>query len=354
MQGLMNGDAHGQNRAIAVWLLVLCAMVFFMVVLGGLTRLTHSGLSMVVWKPVVGWFPPLSMAEWEGVFDNYRQTPEYLKINQHMTLEDFKSIFWFEYAHRLWGRIIGLAFAVPFVVFLLRGWIGWQLAPRLLGVFLLGALQGGLGWYMVKSGLVDRPDVSQYRLTAHLAAALLILGYMLWVALGLLGGSRRSRSFLAPWAAGIAGLVFVAVLSGGFVAGLDAGFVYNTFPLMDGQLVPDVLFAMDPFYLNFFENIVTVQFDHRVLTMVVLAAVMIFWVKGRRLTRRQRRVVHVLAALVVLQVSLGILTLILVVPLALAAVHQAVAVLLFAAAVWNAHELGVLEKGTGAANNILE
>lgn len=349
----MNGGAHRQNRAIAVWLLVLCVMVFFMVVLGGLTRLTHSGLSMVDWKPVIGWFPPLSVAEWERVFENYRQTPEYLKINQNMTMEDFKFIFWFEYVHRLWGRVMGLAFAVPFVVFFLRGWIGWRLAPRLLVVFLLGALQGVLGWYMVKSGLVDRPDVSQYRLTAHLAAALVILGYMQWVALGLLGGSRRRRSFLAPWAAGIAGLVFIAILSGGFVAGLDAGFAYNTFPLMDGQLVPDVLFAMEPLYLNFFENIVTVQFDHRVLTMIVLAVVLIFWSKSRRLTGRQRRTVHVLAALAVFQVSLGIATLVLVVPLLLAVVHQAVAVLLFAAAIWTAHELGVLEKGTGDAENIL-
>jgi len=321
-------------------------MVYFMVLLGGLTRLTHSGLSMVDWKPVIGWLPPLSVEEWERVFENYRQTPEYLKINQHMTLEDFKSIFWFEYVHRLWGRVMGLVFAVPFVVFLLRGRIGWRLAPRLLLVFLLGALQGGLGWYMVKSGLVDRPDVSQYRLTAHLAAALVILGYMLWVALDLWSGSRRRRSILAPWAAGIAGLVFVAILSGGFVAGLDAGFAYNTFPLMDGQLVPDVLFAMEPLYLNFFENIVTVQFDHRVLTMIVLAAVVIFWVKGRQLTGRQRRAVHVLAVLAVLQVALGILTLVLVVPLTLAAAHQAVAVLLFAAAIWTAYELGALEKST--------
>ncbi len=342
-------DRARSNRLLAAWLLVLCAMVFAMVVLGGITRLTHSGLSMVEWRPVTGWLPPLDQAAWERIFDMYRQTPEYRAFNQHLTLDGFKSIFWLEFAHRLWGRLMGVVFLVPFAVFVFKGWVDRRLALRLAVVFILGGLQGVLGWYMVKSGLVERPDVSQYRLTAHLAAALLIFGYMLWVALGLLdAGARQARSRLAPFAAWVGGLIFLTILSGAFVAGLDAGFVYNTFPLMDGGLMPDGFFAMQPFYLNFFEHVPSVQFNHRWLAMIVLAVVVAFWFKARRLTGRQRRAVNVLAGLAALQVGLGISTLVLGVPVPLAAAHQAVAVLLFGAALWTAHELGAFEKRSGS------
>lgn len=341
-------DQAQSNRVIAIWLLVLSAMVFAMVVLGGFTRLTHSGLSMVEWRPLTGWLPPLDQAAWERIYDMYRQTPEYRAFNQHLTLDGFKSIFWLEFVHRLWGRLMGVVFAVPFVVFIFKGWVDRRLGLRLAVVFILGGLQGVLGWYMVKSGLTDRPDVSQYRLTAHLSAALLIFGYMLWVAMGLLDtGARQARSALAPLAVGIGGVIFLTILSGGFVAGLDAGFVYNTFPLMDGALLPDDFFVLRPFYLNFFEHIPSVQFNHRWLAISVLAVVIVFWFKARRLAGRQRRAVNVMAGLAALQVGLGISTLVLVVPVPLAVAHQAVAVLLLGAALWTAHELGAFEKDNG-------
>ncbi|MEE2980442.1 MAG: COX15/CtaA family protein, partial [Pseudomonadota bacterium] len=187
--------SHDQRHRIAFWLLICCAMVFVMVVLGGVTRLTHSGLSMVEWQPVTGILPPLTDAEWQAAFERYRQYPEYQKLNRHMDVDGFKSIFWLEFIHRLWGRTIGVVFALPFLWFWWRGAIDRRLAPKLVFMFVLGGLQGLMGWYMVKSGLVDRPDVSQYRLTAHLALAFLVYGYMLWVALGLLfaGGAAARR-----------------------------------------------------------------------------------------------------------------------------------------------------------------
>ncbi len=341
------GAAADRRRAtaVAVWLLVIGAMVFFMVVLGGLTRLTHSGLSMVDWRPVTGWLPPLTAAEWEAVFDLYRQTPEYREVNIGMTVAEFKGIFWLEYVHRLWGRLMGVAFLIPALVFALRGWVDRRLALHLAAMFVLGGLQGVLGWYMVKSGLVDRPDVSQYRLTAHLGAALVIIGYILWVALGMLSprprpGEGRARHGLWWGAVALVGLVFVTILSGGFVAGLDAGLTYNTFPLMDGELVPSGIYDTQPFWIAAFEDVTTVQFDHRVLAMAVAVAVALFWVRARTVPAvRARRAAHLLAVIAAVQVALGITTLLLVVPVPLAAAHQAVAVLLFAATLWTAHEL---------------
>ena len=262
-----------------------------------------------------------------------------------MTVDEFKGIFWLEYVHRLWGRLMGVAFLVPAVVFAVRRWVDRRLAVHLAAMFVLGGLQGVLGWYMVKSGLVDRPDVSQYRLTAHLGAALVIIGYILWVALGLLwlrphavaGGTGRGL-----WRAAVAlvGLVFVTALSGGFVAGLDAGLTYNTFPLMDGELIPSRIYDTDPFWLAAFEDVTTVQFDHRLLAIGVAAAVALFWLRARSLpAARARLAVHVVAATAAVQVALGISTLLLVVPVPLAAAHQAVAVILFTATIWTAHEL---------------
>ncbi len=344
----MGTTAHApdrrRRRVIAAWLLALCAMVFAMVVLGGVTRLTHAGLSMVEWKPVTAWLPPLGEAEWQEAFRNYRRFPDYRKLNPGMTLAGFKAIFWLEYVHRLWGRIIGFAFLIPFAVFLVRGWVDRRLAGKLIAVFVLGALQGGLGWYMVQSGLVDRPDVSQYRLTAHLGAAFVIYGYMLWVALGLLvgepAGGRRPAT-PGRVAALVAGLVLLTALSGGLVAGLDAGFAYNTFPLMDGELVPAALFAMDPLLVNFFEDIATVQFTHRLLALLVVVAVGGFWLGARntRLARRGRIALGVLAVTAAGQAALGIATLLLVVPVPLAAAHQGGALALFTVALWTAYEL---------------
>jgi len=334
------------SRPVALWLLACTALVFVMIVLGGLTRLTHSGLSMVDWRPITGILPPLTEADWERAFAAYRQYPEYREINRGMDLAGFQSIFWLEYVHRLWGRLIGVAFLLPLLCFVLSGRIQRTLAWRLGGVFVLGALQGALGWFMVRSGLVDRPDVSQYRLAAHLGLALVLYGYLLWVALGLLrppaaAASRRLRGARREVAA-LGCAVVLTALSGAFVAGTGAGLAYNTFPLMGERLVPAGLLALEPALRNLFENIVTVQFVHRVLALATFAGVVVVW---RRLLRRplegaQRAGAHALLAAGVLQVSLGISTLLLHVPVALAAAHQAGALLLLGACLLLLRALG--------------
>ncbi len=332
-----------RRRILAFWLLGLCAMVFVMVVLGGVTRLTQSGLSMVDWRPISGWLPPLSHEEWLRVFDAYKQFPEYKKLNYGMSLLEFQEIFWMEYIHRLWGRLLGVVFAVPLVIFLWRRWIDAALGRRLVVFFLLGAAQGGMGWYMVKSGLVDQPDVSQYRLTAHLALAVLIYGAMLWTAFDLLWGRSAPARALPvglrrlTWV--ILVMVFITMMSGGFVAGLDAGKTYNTFPLMDGRLIPEGLFFLSPWIANFFENIITVQFDHRLLA-VTTAGLTIWawlWAMGAASAAEYRIAYHVLMAAVAVQVTLGISTLLLVVPVHLAAAHQAGALAVLTIVLWVVH-----------------
>jgi heme a synthase len=333
------------DSIIAFWLLGVAAMVFIMVVIGGLTRLTESGLSIVDWRPVTGWLPPLTEAEWLATFQAYRATPEYLHVNRGMTLAEFKGIFWLEYIHRLWGRLIGVAFIIPFMVFLAKGWIGWRLAPHLIVALVLGGLQGVLGWYMVKSGLIDRPEVSQYRLTAHLGAAILIYGYLLWLGWSLMQPqTRRGHGGEAKewrYAVALTGLVVLTILAGGFVAGLNAGLVYNTFPLMDGRLVPDGLFQTTPFWLSLFEDVTTVQFTHRVLALTTLAAVIAFWLAALRrpLPRAARLAVHALAVVAIIQVGLGIATLLLAVPIGLGVAHQAGGVLLFTMALLTVFQL---------------
>ena len=334
------------DRQLALWLMLCCAMIFAMVVLGGVTRLTGSGLSMVEWDPIFGVVPPLGEAQWESTFNLYKESPEYRKINAGMDLHGFKQIYWFEFAHRLLGRAIGLVFLIPFLYFLFAGRIRRPLIPRLATLFVLGGLQGVLGWYMVKSGLVDRPHVSQYRLTAHLAMALAIYSYMFWVALGLWTNAERTEQPPAPrglrrFAALLGGLVFITALSGGFVAGLKAGFAYNTFPLMDGHWIPEAMFLMSPVWRNFFENIATVQFDHRLLATLVFVAGVSFWLAARRYTLpvSARIGVHALLAAVVLQVTLGISTLLLHVPTPLASTHQAGALLLLTVVLFVNHRL---------------
>jgi heme a synthase len=334
----LDDEQARHNRMIAVWLFMVAAMVFAMVVLGGVTRLTDSGLSMVEWRPLTGWLPPFEDAEWQVLFEKYQAFPEFRKVNADMTLAGFKGIFWLEFLHRLWGRVIGLAFFLPFVIFLVRGWVGRGLALRLTLMFIGGGLQGVLGWYMVKSGLVDRPDVSQYRLAAHLMAALLIYIYILWVAIDLWrnGDFPSAQRKLAPWAQALLVLVLITAFSGALVAGLDAGLTYNTFPLMDGDIIPDGLWQLTPGYLNMFENITTVQFDHRVLAELTFLAVITLWIYARRsgISGSLMGAVNWLAGLVILQVTLGISTLLMVVPVPLAAAHQAVAVVLLGACVW--------------------
>ncbi len=334
------------QKPIAVWLLACCALVFAMVVVGGVTRLTNSGLSIVEWQPIVGTFPPLSQNDWEVVFEKYHQTPQYKKVNQGMSLDEFKGIFWWEYFHRLLGRVIGLAFFIPFVYFVARKGIDRPLGLKLAGIFLLGGLQGAMGWYMVKSGLVDNPHVSQYRLTAHLGLAFVIYATMLWVALGLLfpasasQGDDRLRS-LRQFSLALTSLIFIMVLSGGFVAGIRAGLAYNTFPLMNGHFIPPEIFMLEPWYRNFFDNMATVQFDHRMIAWMLAFLVPLFWFKSRQLPlpASTRRACNLLLIMLAVQISLGIATLLLVVPLPLAAAHQGGAVLLFTAAIWVSHKL---------------
>ena len=334
------------QKSIAVWLLACCALVFAMVVVGGVTRLTNSGLSIVEWQPIVGTFPPLSQSDWEVVFEKYHQTPQYQKVNQGMSLEEFKGIFWWEYFHRLLGRVIGLAFFIPFIYFVARKGIDRPLGLKLAGIFLLGGLQGAMGWYMVKSGLVDNPHVSQYRLTAHLGLAFVIYAAMLWVALGLLfpasasQGDDRLRS-LRQFSLALTSLIFIMVLSGGFVAGIRAGLAYNTFPLMNGHFIPPEIFMLEPWYRNFFDNMATVQFDHRMIAWMLAFLVPLFWFKSRQLPlpASTRLACNLLLAMLAVQISLGIATLLLVVPLPLAAAHQGGAVLLFTAALWVNHKL---------------
>ena len=330
-------------RDIAYWLLGLAGMVFVMVILGGVTRLTDSGLSIVDWRPVTGWLPPQTDADWAALFEQYKQFPEFRERNADITLGGFKSIFWIEFIHRGWGRLIGIVFLLPFVFYSMRGWIRWPLLLRLGVVFLLGAGQGALGWFMVQSGLVDRPEVSQYRLVAHLALALVIYGYLLWLAFRYFSppGENSARAGVKLAAVAIVIWTFITMLSGGFVAGLDAGLTYNTFPLMDGRLIPDGLFLQPVWYLNFFENVTTVQFDHRVLAELLVIFVLAFWYFARRrLDGKARIALHGLAVVVLLQLSLGIATLLFVVPITLAAAHQAGALLVLSFAIWILYEAG--------------
>jgi cytochrome c oxidase assembly protein subunit 15 len=328
-------------RLVAAWLLVSAALVFLMVVVGGVTRLTHSGLSIVEWQPLVGALPPLSHVDWEALFAKYRETPEFKLVNFDMDLAGFQRIFWWEYFHRLLGRTIGVVFALPFLWLLLRRRVDRALAWKLAGVFALGALQGALGWYMVKSGLVDNPRVSHFRLTAHLGMALAILAAELWIAFDLL--APRGAGALPPpsrRALALAALVFVMCLTGGFVAGLRAGFAYNSFPLMNGHLVPPEIMMLEPWWQNFLYNMATVQFTHRTIAWLLIVLVPLFWWQARRAAHdaRARLATHALLAMLALQVTLGVSTLLLVVPIPLAAAHQAGAVLLLAATLWAAHE----------------
>src|SRR5512134_755180 len=353
-----DADVAGHARTvwdgrIAAWLIACCALVFAMVVLGGVTRLTRSGLSIVEWQPVVGALPPLTASEWEELFFKYQQTPEYQKVNPGMSLTGFKDIFWLEYLHRLLGRLIGVAFFLPLLYFLWRRALAPPLAWKLGGIFLLGALQGALGWFMVMSGLVDDPRVSHYRLTAHLALAFAIYAAMLWIALELLDPplaraatpARFTRLRRLAWT--VTGLVVAMVVTGGFVAGIRAGYAYNTFPLMNGYWIPPEILLVEPWYLNFFNNMATVQFDHRLFAWLLAVAVPWLWYEAGRaeLPARARLLTHFLLTALVLQIALGISTVLLAVPVALAAGHQAGALVVFTAALAVNHAL----RGAGAS-----
>jgi len=335
---------------LRLWLAVVAAMIIAMILVGGATRLTDSGLSITEWQPITGFVPPLSDSSWAETFAKYRQIPEYELVNKGMSLNEFKSIFWWEWGHRFLGRIVGFVVLIPLVLFWWRGRLSGWLKRRLVVIFLLGAAQGALGWYMVKSGLVDRVDVSQYRLAAHLALAVFIVAVVFWTILDLGNGRNAqprapavSRSLLCGSVVLVA-LIFVQIMLGALVAGLDAGQGYNTWPLMDGALVPSGLLVMSPWYLNIFENAMTVQFDHRMLAYAI--AVYVLVQAGTALAKEHfvRISAAALIVAVVAQLGLGIWALLARAPLDLSLAHQGGAIVLFLIALWHTHELGRTER----------
>ena len=319
------------RRAVAAWLFFCAAFVFAIVVVGGITRLTRSGLSIVEWQPLVGAIPPLSEAAWLELFGKYRQTPEFRQVNFDMTLEGFKRIFWWEYAHRLLGRLVGIVFLLPLLYFWLKRKLDNPLGWKLLGIFLLGGAQGALGWYMVTSGLVEDPKVSHLRLTAHLGLALAIFGALLWLALQVLS----PRVDFGTLEAALPFAVLAMALSGGMVAGLRAGYAYNTFPLMNGHLIPPEILVLEPWWRNFVYNMAGVQLVHRGFFWLLLLLVPVVWWRWRGFAAA-----NLLLAAFAAQAALGIATLLAGAPLGLAAVHQAGAVLVLAASIWSAHVSG--------------
>jgi cytochrome c oxidase assembly protein subunit 15 len=349
--------ALSQARALRLWLASIAFLIVALILVGGATRLTDSGLSITEWRPIIGAVPPLSDADWQEAFAAYRKIPQYAELNPGMSLDAFKTIYWWEWAHRFLGRLIGAAFLVPFLAFWLAGRIPPTLLPRLGGLFLLGGLQGAVGWYMVKSGLVDRTNVSQYMLAVHLGVAVLILGYTLWLLFGLAPdpptGRSRSRT-AASVAAVLLGLIYLQILAGALVAGLDAGHGFNTWPLIAGAFVPEGLGALSPWTLNLFENPLTVQFDHRMLgyTVVLASLAQAAWLAATQKPSAMVGSGLVLACLVLLQATLGVWTLLLAVPIPLGLTHQAGAIAVFAAAVhhfWLTTRAPAPAKGQAAA-----
>ncbi len=327
-------DRLRDRRLVRAWLATVMLMIVAMIVVGGATRLTESGLSITEWKPIHGVIPPLSEAEWQEEFTKYQQIPQYQQLNRGMSLDGFRTIFWWEWAHRLLGRLIGLVFFVPLVGLWLIGAIERRLILPLVGLFLLGGLQGAIGWWMVASGLVDRVDVSQYRLATHLTVACIILAATAWIWRGL---SPRAATFitvspgLRRAAMAIVGLVFLQIFLGGLVAGLDAGHAWNTWPLLDGSLVPSRIYDGDPWWRSAFEDVMTVQFNHRMVAYLILVATALFAFAAWRSPAR-RGALHLLGV-VLIQAVLGILTLVHVVPIGLALAHQFVAAGLLVTAV---------------------
>jgi cytochrome c oxidase assembly protein subunit 15 len=339
--------ADVQRRAIRAWLIALALLIFCMVIVGGATRLTESGLSITEWKPVTGTLPPLSDADWQSEFAKYQAIPQF-QLNRGMTLAEFKTIYWWEWTHRFLGRFIGVAFLPPFLFFLWRGWVEPGLRAWLWLIFGLGALQGAIGWWMVASGLSGRVDVSQYRLATHLTLACVIYAAIVWTARRLVPGAEVAGAppRLRIGAHVLLALVLVQIYLGALVAGLDAGLIYNTWPLIDGHLVPerDALFPEAPWWRNLFENRLTVQFDHRMTGYLLWLAAVLHAVDAGRALRSHpvARGATILAAAVTLQAVLGILTLLYQVPIALALAHQGMALIVLTIAVAHAERLSAV------------
>jgi len=337
MHPMSTANFWKSRNAVGLWLLAVALVILAMVVVGGLTRLTGSGLSITEWKPLMGAIPPLNDAQWADAFAKYQRIPQYAAQNQGMTLDGFKGIFWWEWSHRFLGRFVGVLFAVPFVWFAATGAIARKAWPRFIVLFALGGLQGLIGWWMVASGLEVRVSVAPYRLAIHLGAAVILLGAMIWTALDYLRGEGEGRA--TRYALGFIALVYAQMLLGALVAGLHAGLIYNTWPDMNGRLVPEDAFYYAPWWRNFFENPGLAQFDHRMVAYALAALVVLVYARAIRRTGLAKKTGKAVTVLVAIQIFLGVATLMLQAPQWLAATHQVVAALLFSAAVWHAHEL---------------
>lgn len=325
-------------RTVRAWLWLLALLVFCMVILGGATRLTDSGLSITEWQPIMGAIPPFSAADWQEAFERYKLIPEYTTQNIGMSLSEFQYIYWWEWSHRLLGRLIGIAFLLPFVYFLITRTISRKLFWQLSALSLLGAAQGALGWYMVQSGLVDRVDVSQYRLAAHLTLAAALMAALIWTALGIENMRRWQPQRGTRGALILVMMILLQIAAGGFVAGLDAGMGYNTWPKMDGHWIPSGLLSISPTWRNFFESAMTVQFDHRVLAyLIAVMAIIHAW-------RTFSISAFILAYLIFVQIGMGIFAVILQVPFSLALAHQGGALIVLAAAVWHLHRKALVKQ----------
>lgn len=325
------------TRPVAYWLFGMAALVALMVIVGGATRLTDSGLSIVEWRPVTGAIPPLSDSDWQAAFEQYKTIPEYEQVNWGMSLADFKEIYWWEWGHRFLGRVIGIAFLIPLIFFAATKRLDRALSFKLAGLFLLGGAQGALGWWMVSSGLSERIDVSQYRLAAHLALAVALFGAMVWIALDVLGGVRRrnENASLALFAVALVVAIYLQMVLGAFVAGLRAGRTFNTWPLMDAKFFPDGYFAGTPGLNDLFETAAAAQFNHRIGAYLVGALALWFFIAARA-TPQGKRALMLLAA-VALQIVLGVWTVLAATPISLGLMHQAGALIVFSAALYAAH-----------------
>ncbi len=329
---------NSNNKGIAIWLLCGCFLIFCMVVIGGITRLTGSGLSITEWKPIMGTVPPLNDEEWQIAFQKYQQIPQFQKINYNFQLEDFKSIFWWEFIHRQLGRFIGIVFIIPFLWFYFKGRFDRSTLNKALFLFFLGGLQGVIGWLMVKSGLTERTNVSHIRLSIHLITAFFTFGFTLYFALEILLGKIKSSSekINRRLIYILFSVVTLQIIYGAFVAGLHAGNIYNTFPLMNGKIIPEGLFYLEPAWINFFDNQVMVQFIHRFLagTIVLLSGLIFFPLLKSSINSYQKKAISFFLIALFLQVILGIFTLLTSVNIALAVLHQAAAFVLFSAGVF--------------------
>jgi len=327
------------NKGVFIWLIVGCFLIFVMVVIGGITRLTNSGLSMVNWNLFMGSVPPMNEQEWQATFDNYKQYPEYKEVNFNFTLVEFKSIFFWEYLHRMVGRLIGMVFILPFFYFLYKRKLSKSLIPKCLLILFMGGFQGFIGWWMVKSGLSKNPDVSHYRLAVHLIAAFITFAYTFWVALELKSLDRigtyhksvnKGLKMLLP-------VLLIQIIYGAFVSGLNAGFLFNTWPKMGEHWISPAVTALKPTYLNFIEGLAGVQFIHRYLAYLVTGLVIFLWLKGKKLTldKPQKSSLNFLFGMVLIQFVLGVFTILNGVPLWLGVTHQIGAFILLGGVIYS-------------------